>query len=199
MRLNPRLGLNALKAITGSTLASIVCLAALGLSISQPVRAQIDSGQSNDITIQVTKGDLRRTLRSVFSQAGVSYSISPEVQGLVTVRLRNVTLDNALNTILRQVDATYRIDGGTYQVYARDTTDIDSTFDNPTPRPTQPPYGQFPPTSSYTPSGSSNNGAPAIFGDSIYLYIVRGDNLTKVRKSDLKIVGRTNLSNVSGY
>lgn len=77
------------------------------------------SGNSGLMDLEMSQADVREALRAVFKRADVSYTISPDVQGVVTVSLRNVTLDVALLNVTRQVDATFRIEGGVYQVVKR--------------------------------------------------------------------------------
>ena len=48
-----------------------------------------------------------------------SYSIAPDVSGRVVVPNESSFLETDLRNILRQVDATYRVEGGVYQVITR--------------------------------------------------------------------------------
>jgi hypothetical protein len=101
----------------------VVLGALLGLSlmVAAPSKAfaQTDPGQQNIPTLELDQADVREALRALFKNVSVSYSIAPEVQGTVTVSLRNVTFEAALQNILKQVDATYRIEGGVYQIIKR--------------------------------------------------------------------------------
>ena len=117
--------------------------------------------------------DVRQALRELFKSVNVSYSISPDVQGTVTIDIQNVTLETALQNILRQVDATYRIEGGVYEIIRHGETRAPAlvmgsqTFEPEIPR-----------TTSET----------AMTQDSKFLYVVQGERLFKVQKSDLAIV-----------
>jgi hypothetical protein len=77
---------------------------------------------SNQIipSLELDSADVREALRALFKNVGVSYSIAPEVQGTVTVSLRNVTFEAALQNILKQVNATYRVEGGIYQIVLKE-------------------------------------------------------------------------------
>src|SRR5580700_6495592 len=83
------------------------------------------SAQSEDISqhqipsLELEQADVREALRALFKNVNVSYSIAPEVQGPVTVSLKNVTFETALQNVLRQVDATYRVEGGVYEIVKR--------------------------------------------------------------------------------
>src|SRR5580693_10046632 len=80
------------------------------------------SAQSEDVSqktipsLELEQADVREALRALFKNVNVSYSIAPEVQGPVTVSLKNVTFETALQNVLRQVDATYRIEAGVYEI-----------------------------------------------------------------------------------
>src|SRR4051812_4403099 len=98
--------------------------AALGVvmlgGMAGTAHAQVDPGQQMISSLDLDSVDVREALRALFKNVGVSYSIAPEVQGTVTVNLRNVTFEAALQNILKQVDGTYRIEGGVYQIIKRE-------------------------------------------------------------------------------
>lgn len=81
--------------------------------------AQGDPSQTIIPSLELQEADVREALKALFRTVGVSYSIAPDVQGTVTVSLRNVTFETALLNILKQVDATYRVEGGVYQIIKR--------------------------------------------------------------------------------
>src|SRR5512132_2905959 len=98
--------------------------ALLGLLLigAAPIKAiaQTNPGDTNIPSLELDQADVREALRALFRNVSVSYSIAPEVQGTVTVSLRNVTFETALQNILKQVDATYRIEGGVYQIIKKE-------------------------------------------------------------------------------
>jgi type II secretory pathway component GspD/PulD (secretin) len=66
---------------------------------------------------EIRRADVREVLRTLFrANGGVSYSIAPDVQGIVTASFKNVRFEDVLKNILRQVDSTYRIDGDVFNV-----------------------------------------------------------------------------------
>lgn len=81
--------------------------------------AQEDVSQKTIPSLELDQADVREALRALFKNVNVSYSIAPEVQGTVTVSLKNVTFDLALQNVLRQVDATYRVEGGVFEIVKR--------------------------------------------------------------------------------
>src|SRR5580704_10080987 len=81
--------------------------------------AQEDISQKTIPSLELDSADVREALRALFKNVNVSYSIAPEVQGTVTVSLKNVTFDLALQNVLRQVDATYRVEGGVFEIVKR--------------------------------------------------------------------------------
>lgn len=95
---------------------------ALGLALSGPAGAYVqeDVGAKNIPSLEYQQADVREALEALFKDVGISFSIAPEVQGTVTVSLHNVTFSSALQNILRQVDATYRIQAGVYEIIRRE-------------------------------------------------------------------------------
>jgi len=65
------------------------------------------------------KVDIHIALRHLFERLNVSFTIAPEVQGAVTVESSNLPFEIALQHLLRQVDATYRIEAGVYEIGLR--------------------------------------------------------------------------------
>src|SRR5579862_1151883 len=98
--------------------------AVLGLSMltGLPVAAHAQTDPANQVipSLDLDAIDVREALRALFKGIDVSYSIAPEVQGSVTVNLKNVRFDTALQNILKQCDATYRVEGGVYQIIKRE-------------------------------------------------------------------------------
>jgi hypothetical protein len=74
------------------------------------------SGNRNLMDLTLDNADVRDALREIFKTGKVSYTIAPNVQGTVTVSLKNVSFETALGNVARQVDATYRVEGGVYNV-----------------------------------------------------------------------------------
>jgi len=117
----------------------------LALSVAAPVRAfaQQDPGTRIIPSLELQQADVRDALRALFRNVNVNYSIAPEVQGTVTVSMKNVLFEQALQNVLKQVDATYRIEGGVYEIVKREVA---------------PPPGGGPQT-----AGPLNNGVQKVF------------------------------------
>jgi hypothetical protein len=99
--------------------------------------AQDDFGSKIIPKVEYDQAEVRDVLKALFKAAGnPSYTIDLEVQGTVTANLRNTTLDAALQNILRQVDATYRIEGGTYLIVKKQADTAALPTDNQTAAPT---------------------------------------------------------------
>ncbi|HWA84337.1 MAG TPA: hypothetical protein VG820_12915, partial [Fimbriimonadaceae bacterium] len=64
--------------------------------------------------------DVKQAVKTLFDSVGGRFVIAPEVRGVVTLDLRNVSFATALRNILSQVDATYRIEAGVYQIIRRE-------------------------------------------------------------------------------
>ncbi len=100
-------------------LSAVIGLALMGTA-TQSAFAQRDPGNTIIPSLEYQQADVREALRALFKTVGVSYSIAPEVQGPITVSLKNVTFDVALQDVLRQVNATYRITGGVYEIVPKE-------------------------------------------------------------------------------
>lgn len=104
---------------------TIVAVVGSVLLAGFPCRASAQSedvSQKNVASLELEQADVREAIRALFKNVAVSYSVGPDVQGTVTVSLRNITFETALQNILRQVDATYRVEGGLYEIVRRSET-----------------------------------------------------------------------------
>ena len=72
------------------------------------------------VTVSGEGVDVRETLGKILQTAEVSYSIAPEIQGTVTFAYKNTPLIEVLEGILRQFDATFRIEAGVVLISMRD-------------------------------------------------------------------------------
>jgi type II secretory pathway component GspD/PulD (secretin) len=98
--------------------------AVLGMALmgSLPMTASAqDTGYLNKIvpSLDYQQADVREAIRALFRTVNASYTIAPDVQGTITVSLKGVTFENALQNITRQVDATYHIEGGVVNIIHR--------------------------------------------------------------------------------
>lgn len=64
--------------------------------------------------------DVREAIRRLFKSVDFPYSIDSEIEGPISINLHGVTFEQAFQTILRQVNATYRVEGGIYQIILQD-------------------------------------------------------------------------------
>jgi hypothetical protein len=111
---------------------------AIGAFLVTPVQAQPQGDPSGQIIqqLELDNADVREALKILFRSVNVSYSIAPDVQGLITVSLRNVPFETALRNILNQVDATDRVEGGVYQIIRREEPIAPGAPTEPSERPT---------------------------------------------------------------
>ena len=65
--------------------------------------------------------DIRQAVRWIFQRMDQSYTIDPDVAGTVTLSLLDVPTEEALQAIVRQAHATYRVEGGVFQVVRTET------------------------------------------------------------------------------
>lgn len=109
------LGISGVCKADGSTPGLLEGEASFGHRISAPQQIQIVD------KFEAKNENVREVLRSLFKKMGVAgYTIDPTVQGNVTLNLSQVPLNIALESLTRQVDATYRVEGGIYQVLRKE-------------------------------------------------------------------------------
>jgi hypothetical protein len=93
------------------------------LLLGAPVRA-LAQNDPRDVVIgslQLDQADIRDALKILFRAAGnISYSIDSNVQGTITCDLKQVPFETALRSILGQVQATYRVEGGIYYIVPKE-------------------------------------------------------------------------------
>lgn len=112
-----------------------VCLAGgpvLPIPASNVLFSHRISAQQPDLIVdkfEANNENVREVLRSLFKKMGVAgYTIDPTVQGNVTLSLSRVPLSIALESLMRQVDASYRVDSGIYIVLSQQTSKGERSF-----------------------------------------------------------------------
>ncbi len=115
------------------TLMSVVLA---GYLVSVPLKsiAQDPGNQGNQIVpaIDLDQADVRDALKILFRATGANYTVASDVQGTVTVHLKDVAFETVLRNITNQVDATYRIEGGVYNIIKKPSaTEPTNTNQNP--------------------------------------------------------------------
>lgn len=143
--------------------------------ISSQAQIAVDVKGDGTCDAKVIQGDIREFLHKLFKFEGLSYSISPELQGSVTLSATNVDYMTLLDDALRQVNATYRIQGGVYQIEPKVPDHVVIA-------------GPDPNVYTVITSGPASASASAMVQDKDFLYVLIGDTLVKVRKSDLAII-----------
>ncbi len=109
-----------------------------GLMIGAPMKAmaQVDPRDQIIPSLELDQADVREALRLIFKSVNVQYTIAGDVQGTVTVSLKSVPFETALRNVLNQVGATYRVEGGIYNIVLKkenadinpgDTPDLSTT------------------------------------------------------------------------
>ena len=102
------------------TLGTALAVALLGAVPSLSMAQNTDYLNKIVPSLDYQQADVREALRALFRSApGSSYTIATDVQGVITVSLKGVTFEAALQNITRQVDATYRIEGGVVNIIRR--------------------------------------------------------------------------------
>ncbi|MGV3614359.1 MAG: hypothetical protein ACO1SV_03395 [Fimbriimonas sp.] len=71
----------------------------------------VEHAPDRRVSLQAQGEDVRKVLRRFLRDQNLDYVIEPSVRGNVTVDLREVTFDEAMNGILGPVRATFRRQG----------------------------------------------------------------------------------------
>jgi len=116
-----------------ATFLSVVTLAAASEPTEQAAPAveavteQPATGQtSNLISLDFKEADLQQVLRIISLKSGVDIVASPDVAGVVTMKLTNVPWDQALDIILRTYGFTYERKGNIVRVMTTDALALEA-------------------------------------------------------------------------
>ncbi|MBX3114024.1 MAG: hypothetical protein KF836_05605 [Fimbriimonadaceae bacterium] len=94
------------------TLAMVIGL----LAAPAPAVAQQDPNNIIIESLELDQADIRDALKVLFRSTSLNYTVAPDVQGVVTVSLKQVPFKTALRGLLQQVDATWREEGNIFNV-----------------------------------------------------------------------------------
>ena len=103
------------RTLFGTLLGFAVLATALTAPVSSTAQNQ-DINNQNIAELNLDQADVRDALKALFKIVNANYTVSQEVQGTVTVHLKDVPFQTALRNILNQVNATYRVEGTTYTI-----------------------------------------------------------------------------------
>lgn len=111
----------------------IASLAMVGLLVCAPLPASAQNDPRDRIIPQLALEDapIRDALKIIFRFAQASYTVASDVQGEVTVDLVNKPFEDVLRNVLNQVDATWRVEGGIYNVIRKPQQGTVTTPDIP--------------------------------------------------------------------
>lgn len=98
----------------------IAALALLAIG-ALPIRANAQNVSDQMVpSLELEQADIRDALKLLFKNVGANYSVAQDVQGTVTVSLHNVPFETALQNLLKQVDATYRVEAGVFNIVKKE-------------------------------------------------------------------------------
>jgi type II secretory pathway component GspD/PulD (secretin) len=109
--------------------ASAWCVVVDGTYYVRPIEEAIppewarSNPKTRAMSLDMRNVDVREALRWLFQQRELDYSIAPEVQGTVSLRLSNAPFETVLRSVLRQVKADWRIEADIYQVIHKRVTE----------------------------------------------------------------------------
>lgn len=110
-----------------------LALAAAMLTVPLNLGAQTDDPGNRIVpSFEVDQADIRDALKILFNSSGISYTVAPDVQGPVTASIKDQPFRTVLRNILNQVGATWREEGGVYNIIMRPAaTDTETGGDDP--------------------------------------------------------------------
>lgn len=123
---------------TKRLIGTIVGLAIVAGALLTPALTVAQDGgvrNQNIPVLELDQADVRDALKIIFKTVNANYTVSQEVQGTVTVHLRDVPFETALRNVLNQVTATYRVEGGVYVIIPKPNDTITPTTSGDTGTP----------------------------------------------------------------
>ncbi len=97
----------------------IAALAAMTIGGVSSAQAQDNILDKKIESAEYQQADIREALKTLFRQVDANYSILPEVQGTVTINMKNARFELVLQNLLNQVNATFRYEAGVFVIVPR--------------------------------------------------------------------------------
>ncbi len=72
--------------------------------------------ERNLASIDYENSDVREVLKTIFKEFNINYSLHSNVQGKITLHMRNVSFENALKAVVTLVGAEYRLENQAYVI-----------------------------------------------------------------------------------
>ena len=100
--------------------SAVLGLVIAGALVAVPVSGIAQSQDDKIIqSLDLDQADIRDALKIIFKHVGYSYSVDPAVQGTIVIHIEKKPFETVLRNVLNQVEATYRIEGGIYNIVPR--------------------------------------------------------------------------------
>ena len=98
----------------------VVALAMTTACMTPLAMAQGDILDHKISSAEYQNSDLREVLKTLFKEVNASYSIPPDIQGQITLSMKDAKFELVLQNVLNQVGATYRYEGGVFVILKRE-------------------------------------------------------------------------------
>lgn len=98
----------------------VVALAMTTACMTPLAMAQGDILDHKISSAEYQNSDLREVLKTLFKEVSASYSIPPDIQGSITLSMKDAKFELVLQNVLAQVGATYRYEGGVFVILKRE-------------------------------------------------------------------------------
>lgn len=101
------------------TVSAVLSVVLAAFIVAVPFTTHAQNQDPDNITIEsieLDQADIRDALKILFKTTGLNYTVAQDVQGVVTVSLKNAPFKTALRNILGQVNATWREEGNIFNI-----------------------------------------------------------------------------------
>ncbi|MEI8281220.1 MAG: hypothetical protein WCG75_02330, partial [Armatimonadota bacterium] len=113
----------------------VVALAMTTACMTPLAMAQGDILDHQISSAEYQNSDLREVLKTLFKEVNASYSIPPDIQGQITLSMKDAKFELVLQNVLNQVGATYRYEGGVFVILKREPPEKPTVEGGPETKP----------------------------------------------------------------
>ena len=111
----------------------LIFLTFLGVFVGRSFIATAVEDPRNKLVpyLNLEGANIHDALRMLFKVVAVPYTVDSNVQGSVTVKLENQPFETVLRNLLNQIGATYRVQGGVYEIVMRPSSTTPREYGRP--------------------------------------------------------------------
>lgn len=103
----------------------VLAMAMFGVSAESLVPRGFQEPKARIVDLELSELEIGKAVAYLFAKVNGKYSLAPNVKGVTTVSLRGIPFEDALANVLRQVNATWRVKDGIYEIALKPQPEID--------------------------------------------------------------------------